>query len=80
MLCACNSDHSVIKLLEPPADAKVGERVVFQGYAGEPASSSAMAKKKVLEKLAPGVILYSVIFSDTDINIFHILPLFISSI
>lgn len=53
VLCACNPDHSVIKLLEPPADAPVGERVVFSGFAGEPASQSLMAKKKILEKLAP---------------------------
>jgi methionine--tRNA ligase beta chain len=55
VLCACSADRSVIKLLEPPTDAVVGERVVFESFSGEPASSSVMAKKKVLEKLAPGV-------------------------
>ena len=52
VLCACNSDHSVIKLLDA-GDAPVGERVVFQGFSGEPASASQMAKKKLLEKLGP---------------------------
>jgi aminoacyl tRNA synthase complex-interacting multifunctional protein 1 len=56
VLCACTADKSSVKLLEAPADATVGERVVFEGFSGEAASSSVMAKKKVLEKLAPGVI------------------------
>ena len=54
VLCACNSDHSVIKLLEAGEEAVVGERIVFKGYSGDPAAPSAMAKKKLLEKLAPG--------------------------
>jgi len=54
VLCACNSDHTVVKLLQPPQDARVGEQVTFKGYGpGVPASASVMAKKKLLEKLSP---------------------------
>ena len=35
-----------------------GERITFPGFSGEPASSSAMAKKKILEKLAPQVCIH----------------------
>lgn len=56
VLCACSDDHSVVKLLEPPQDAPVGERVMFAGFSGsEPATPSQMAKKKILEALAPGL-------------------------
>lgn len=55
VLCACNEDHTVVKLLQPPEAATIGERVVFAGFSGEPATPSVMAKKKVLEKLAPGL-------------------------
>ena len=51
VLCACNEDHSVIKLLEPPATAPPGTRVTFPGYQGEPAQPNHMVKKKILEKL-----------------------------
>jgi len=55
VICACNADHSVVKLLDIPENAKVGERVTFNGFKGEPANSSQVAKKKILEKLAPGL-------------------------
>ena len=54
VLCACNSDHTVVKLLQPPQDAKIGEQVSFKGHGtAAPASASVMAKKKILEKLGP---------------------------
>jgi hypothetical protein len=55
VLCASNKDHTIVKLLEPPQDSKIGERVKFHGFNGDPVSSSVMSKKKVLEKLSPGV-------------------------
>ena len=56
VICASNADHTVVKLLEPPEGANVGDRVVFDGFEGrEPASASQVAKKKILEKLAPNV-------------------------
>ena len=31
VICAENEDHSVVELVEPPADAKVGEWIQFEG-------------------------------------------------
>ncbi len=53
VLCACGDGHSVVRLLAPPADSAIGARVTFPGFPGEPASSSQVAKKKVLEGLLP---------------------------
>jgi hypothetical protein len=55
IVCASNADHTVVKLLEPPVEARVGDRVTFDGFSGEPASASVVAKKKILEKLIPEV-------------------------
>jgi hypothetical protein len=55
VLCAVSKDHSAIKLVEPPSTATIGERITFPGFPGEPASASQLAKKKILEKLAPQV-------------------------
>mmetsp|Transcript_17326 Transcript_17326/g.32821 ORF Transcript_17326/g.32821 Transcript_17326/m.32821 type:complete len:881 (-) Transcript_17326:42-2684(-) len=58
VLCASNQDHSEVKFVNPPIDAKVGERVTipgfdFEGEAGAPMSENPMAKKKVFDKIAP---------------------------
>lgn len=53
LLCACTEDHSMGALIEPPADAKVGERVTFAGYEGEAATPAQVQKKKYLEACAP---------------------------
>ena len=55
VLCAVSHDHSVVKLLEAPEGAKVGERVIFPGFPtdAEPATPAQMVKKKILEGLAP---------------------------
>ena len=53
VLCACNSDHTVVKLVEPPSSALPGDRITFPGYTSEPAPANQVAKKKILEKLAP---------------------------
>jgi glutamyl-tRNA synthetase len=58
VLCASNADHSVVKLVSPPFDAKIGERVTvpdfdFASEAGAPLAENALGKKKVLEQLAP---------------------------
>ena len=55
-MAASTADHSQVKLLAVPEGAKVGDRVAFgSSVAGEPSSSSQMAKKKIWEKLAPKV-------------------------
>ena len=56
VVCASNLDHTVVQLLEPPLNAQIGDRVTFDGFSGEPASASVVAKKKILEKLLPEVI------------------------
>lgn len=54
VLCACNEDHSKVKIIEPPSGAQKGDRVMFAGAEEcEAASGSQMGKKKILEKLAP---------------------------
>lgn len=58
VLCASNEDHSVVRLVNPPIDAKIGERItipdfVFEGEEGEPFAENKVGKKKVFEKLAP---------------------------
>ncbi|KAL8733575.1 MAG: hypothetical protein Q9166_001983 [cf. Caloplaca sp. 2 TL-2023] len=42
-----------VELVTPPADAKAGERVIFEGWAGEP-EAVLNPKKKVWETLQPG--------------------------
>lgn len=59
VLCAVKNNHSEVKLVEPPAAAQVGERVTFPGFSGEPALPTHVAKKKILEGLAPLVSLHS---------------------
>lgn len=58
VLCASNADHSVVKLVNPPVDAAIGERVTipdfdFNGEDGAPFAENKVGKKKVFEKIAP---------------------------
>ncbi len=58
VLCASNADHTDVKFVNPPIDAKVGERITvpdfdFEGEAGTPMKENPMGKKKIFEKLAP---------------------------
>ena len=58
VLCASNQDHSVVKLVSPPIDAKIGERVIvpdfdFDNEDGAPFAENKIGKKKVFEELAP---------------------------
>lgn len=57
VLCAVAFDHSAVRLLEVPANTTVGERVLFKGFPADsvPATPAQMAKKKILEGLAPKV-------------------------
>eukprot|EP00291_Cryptomonas_curvata_P026999 CAMPEP_0172177892 /NCGR_PEP_ID=MMETSP1050-20130122/15714_1 /TAXON_ID=233186 /ORGANISM="Cryptomonas curvata, Strain CCAP979/52" /LENGTH=258 /DNA_ID=CAMNT_0012850513 /DNA_START=16 /DNA_END=789 /DNA_ORIENTATION=+ len=48
VMAATTADHSQVKLLEPPADAKVGERVYLEGVSGEAYNPNQVQKKKVL--------------------------------
>jgi methionine--tRNA ligase beta chain len=58
VLCASNADHTEVKLVNPPIDAKVGERITipdfnFEGEEGAPMKENPMGKKKIFEKIAP---------------------------
>ena len=51
VLCASNSDHTVCDFVLPPEDAQIGDKVVFEGYDGEP-EEVLIPKKKQFEKVA----------------------------
>ena len=53
VLCASNADHTAVECMEPPEDAEIGQRIMFEGYEGEPEPDNKIAKKKIFEKLAP---------------------------
>jgi methionine--tRNA ligase beta chain len=54
VLCASNDDHTQVKFVTPPENAKIGERILFQGLEMKPPEAeSKVTKKKMFEKLAP---------------------------
>jgi glutamyl-tRNA synthetase len=58
VLCVSNEDHTDVRLVNPPIDAKVGERVTipdfnFEGEEAQPSGENQLGKKKIFEKLAP---------------------------
>ena len=58
VLCASNEDHTDVRLVNPPIDAKIGERVTipdfdFESEEGAPYPENKIGKKKILEQLAP---------------------------
>lgn len=53
VLCASNEDHTKVEFVTAPKDAKIGERVLFEGCEGEPEAENKVGKKKIFEKLAP---------------------------
>ena len=54
VMCASNADHTAVETMEPPAEAKIGERVLFEGYEnGEPEAEAKVGKKKIFETVAP---------------------------
>jgi aminoacyl tRNA synthase complex-interacting multifunctional protein 1 len=53
VLCASNADHTQVQIVVPPEGTALGERVLFDGYSGDPEPENKIAKKKVFEKLAP---------------------------
>ena len=61
VLCASNKDHTQVRFVSPPVDAKVGERVTvpdfdFEGDEGAPFAENKIGKKKVFEALAPHLV------------------------
>jgi glutamyl-tRNA synthetase len=61
VLCTSNSDHSDVRLVNPPVDAKIGERITipdfnFEGEDAAPFAENKIGKKKVFEKIAPHLV------------------------
>lgn len=54
VLCASNSEQTVVEPLLPPEGAKIGERVSFSGHDGKP-EDVLNPKKKQLEKITPNL-------------------------
>jgi methionine--tRNA ligase beta chain len=52
VLCAKSEDGEKVELVEPPADAAIGERVFVEGLSGDPVSSTQVKKKKTWEAVA----------------------------
>ena len=49
VLCASNEAHTKVDFVKPPSGAKIGERVTFEGFEGEP-EKVLNPKKKQLER------------------------------
>ena len=61
VLCASNADHTEVKFVNPPVDAKIGERITvpdfdFESEEGKPMAENPMGKKKIFDKLAPHLV------------------------
>ena len=52
VLCASGNDGTV-KFIEPPDDAKIGERIIVKGFDGIPATENQIIKKKMLDVIFP---------------------------
>lgn len=61
VLCASNADHTDVRLVNPPIDAKIGERITipdfdFEEEDAEPFAENKVGKKKIFEKIAPHLV------------------------
>ena len=52
VLCAVNDDDKVV-FVDPPEGAEIGERVMVEGFDGEPATENQVIKKKMLDAIFP---------------------------
>ncbi|KAL3926663.1 MAG: hypothetical protein SGBAC_013383 [Bacillariaceae sp.] len=52
VLCAASEDGKVA-FVEPPEGAEIGERVMVEGFDGEPATENQVIKKKMLDAIFP---------------------------
>lgn len=81
VLCSSNADHTKVEIVSPPEGTKVGERVEFEGFSGDPKPESQVAKKKIFEKLAPdlkttseGVVVWKTAQAKTSAGIIKGMP------
>jgi phenylalanyl-tRNA synthetase alpha chain len=47
VLCAATEDGSKVEFIEPPSDAKIGERVLCEGFEGEPVSAPILLRMPI---------------------------------
>lgn len=52
VLCASNSE-GIVQFIEPPEEAQIGERIMVDGYDGDPATENQVLKKNMLEAIFP---------------------------
>jgi methionyl-tRNA synthetase len=55
VLCAVDSESGKTEIIDPPAGAKVGERVFVDGFSGNALTSSQVKKKKAWRALQPSL-------------------------
>ena len=53
VLCASDASKSALEFVAPPPDAAVGERIVWEGFPGQPETAKKMDKKKACESIQP---------------------------
>ena len=53
VMCAANEDGSKVEFVVPPEGAEIGERVMVEGFDGEPATENQIIKKKMLDAIFP---------------------------
>jgi methionine--tRNA ligase beta chain len=59
VLCACkygeaeDGSEDTVEFVCPPEDAEIGDRVVCEGFEGEPATENQVVKKKILNAVFP---------------------------
>jgi methionine--tRNA ligase beta chain len=55
VMCASSPDHDIVKFVEVPAEAKKGDRIIFEGLPViPPATASQITKKKIAETVIFG--------------------------
>lgn len=51
VMCASSGDK--VEFVEPPVDAAIGERIMIEGFDGEPATENQIIKRKMLDAIFP---------------------------
>jgi aminoacyl tRNA synthase complex-interacting multifunctional protein 1 len=53
VLCAVNEADNKVVFVNPPEGSEIGERVMVEGFEGEPATENQVLKKKMLDAIFP---------------------------
>jgi tRNA-binding EMAP/Myf-like protein len=66
VLCASNADHSDVRFISPPMDAKVGERVTFLGWdMEEPMAETSSRRKRYSNSLPHFLGFHSMVYPNS---------------